>query len=236
MEARVRPVAGQRLPVAIDNGGASAREAGMNGAVRDAMRDRTVSAGAAGLRTLFAKVAGESVSDVVSGYDAYSRALSGASYRLDDVRSFVSGLSGAGPRQLGLFISAAVNKVIAESDTIELDMRGKSADYLGMNLSKGTVTVLGDAGDRVATFMSGGRLIVTGNVGRWAGSCMSGGTLIVHGNAGNALGYFVSEESKIVVLGDAGRGVGAHRHGGDIEVKGRAEAWGAIIRSDSIRH
>lgn len=90
-----------------------------------------------------------------------------------------------------------------------------SVKYVGYKMTKGSITIKGDAGMHTGSAMEGGRLEVQGNVADWAGAEMTGGILFVEGDAGNLLGagYRGSKLGMnggvICVKGDAGVEVGA---------------------------
>ncbi|MBU4502376.1 MAG: hypothetical protein KKA79_07295, partial [Nanoarchaeota archaeon] len=92
-------------------------------------------------------------------------------------------------RQLGIYLSFLVNKIIKEKDIIKLTLKHE-LKYIGTKLSRGT-------------------LIVKGNVGKYSGWCMTGGELIIEGNAKSA-GWFMRGGHYTLkgnAIGDVGAGM-----------------------------
>ncbi len=110
----------------------------------------------------------------------------------------------------GLFISAAINKVIKEDDTVVLDFSrlGTQADCVGYRLKQGKIVLQGNAGDYVGEAMSGGKIAIQGNAGYYVGYNMSGGHILVRGDTGGHIGTYMS--------------------GGSIDIEGRI---GSIAKS-----
>lgn len=94
----------------------------------------------------------------------------------------------------GLFISAAINKIIKDDDTVTLDFTslGSPVDCIGYQLKQGKMVLQGNAGDYVCELMSGGKITIEGNAGFYVGYNMSGGQIIIQGNAGDYLGTYMS--------------------------------------------
>lgn len=95
---------------------------------------------------------------------------------------------------VGLFISAAINKVIKKDEifTLESACLGYSIDCIGYGLEKGKITLHGDAGDYLGENMSGGMITILGNAGNYVGYAMSGGKITIEGNAANHIGTYMS--------------------------------------------
>lgn len=97
---------------------------------------------------------------------------------------------------------------------------------LGAAMSRGRLTVRGDAGMHLGAEMKGGEIVVHGNVGDWAGAEMRGGRIHVRGNAGNLVGgaYRGSRVGMrggvLLVDGNAGNEVGCTLRRGLIAVGG----------------
>jgi formylmethanofuran dehydrogenase subunit C len=112
---------------------------------------------------------------------------------------------------------------------------------IGQGMSRGRITIHGDAGMHLGAQMRGGEIAVHGNVGAWAGAEMHDGSLWVHGNAGSRLGGSYPGEKRgmsggiIVVEGDAGLRVGERMRRGLIAVRGDvADFAGARMIAGSI--
>jgi formylmethanofuran dehydrogenase subunit C len=101
-------------------------------------------------------------------------------------------------------------------------------DGLGVGMTRGHLTVSGDAGDRVGAGMRGGELTVSGGVGAYAGCEMAGGVIRIAGDAGARLGGAYPgaragmSGGEIVVSGGAGEEAGAGMRRGLVAVSGRA--------------
>lgn len=121
-------------------------------------------------------------------------------FGLGDVLSFAGMISGqyfsdkANYWTAGIFVSAAINKIIKsdETATLEFSSLGCAADCIGYRLDRGNIVLHGDAGDYLGEEMSGGTITVLGNAGYYAGFCMSGGKITVDGDAGGHLGTYMS--------------------------------------------
>lgn len=126
--------------------------------------------------------------------------LEGLDYALDDVMTFASMINGkdftdeANYWTSGIFVSAAVNRIIKRDETVMLDFAslGIPADCIGFRLKHGNIMVVGNAGDYLGEHMSGGSITVQGNAGFYVGYRMSGGSIAVNGDAGGHLGRYMS--------------------------------------------
>ena len=112
---------------------------------------------------------------------------------------------------------------------------------IGQGMSRGRITIHGDAGPHLGAEMCGGEILVSGDVDGWAGAQMSGGLIRVRGNAGPMLGGAYPGEKRgmcggvIIVEGDAGPRAGERMRRGLIAVQGNAgEFAGARMIAGSI--
>lgn len=139
---------------------------------------------------------------LISQY-SYKYALSkleGLEYTLHDVATFAGLISGkefteeANYWTSGIFVSAAINRILRKSDSITLDFAslGTAVDCIGYGLKRGKILVSGNAGDYLGEHMSGGEIIVEGDAGYYIGYAMSGGMIKVLGNAGGHVGRYMS--------------------------------------------
>ncbi|GAB4250121.1 MAG: formylmethanofuran dehydrogenase subunit C [Thermoleophilia bacterium] len=107
---------------------------------------------------------------------------------------------------------------------VEGDLR--HVKKIGYGMTRGTLTVRGDAGPHLGAYMSGGEITVDGSAGDWAGAHMSGGVLNIMEDAANFLGGAYPGETRgmkgglIVVRGDVGREAGLKMRRGLIAVLG----------------
>lgn len=123
-------------------------------------------------------------------------------------------------RNVGCYLSALVNKIITEEETITLTFN-KKIDYLGLCLQKGKLILRGLTGDNVGHSMKGGKTTVEGNTGNYSGCRMKGGELIIEGNTGSHLGSYMFG-GKILLEGRAKDFVGMVMYEGEIIIKGDA--------------
>jgi formylmethanofuran dehydrogenase subunit C len=98
--------------------------------------------------------------------------------------------------------------------------------WLGARMTRGRLTIHGNAGMHVGAEMKGGVLEVYGQAGDWAGAEMRGGLLHVYGNAGHLAGaaYRGSRAGMrggvLLIDGKAGNEIGATMRRGLIAVDG----------------
>jgi formylmethanofuran dehydrogenase subunit C len=110
----------------------------------------------------------------------------------------------------------------------ELEIRGDAArvKWIGRGMTRGRITVVGNAGMHLGAHMKGGAILVTGDASDWVGSEMKGGLIRVRGNAGGQVGaaYRGSlsgmKGGAILVEGSAGIEVGMRMRRGLIAIKG----------------
>ncbi|MGH7357403.1 MAG: formylmethanofuran dehydrogenase subunit C, partial [Candidatus Rokuibacteriota bacterium] len=86
--------------------------------------------------------------------------------------------------------------------------------WIGRGMTRGRLTVLGNAGMHLGAAMKGGVIEVTGNVSDWLGAEMTGGLIRVRGNAGGQVGAAYRGSARgmnrgtILIEGSAGIEVG----------------------------
>jgi formylmethanofuran dehydrogenase subunit C len=121
---------------------------------------------------------------------------------------------------------------VTPGDPLDIRFEGGSErfDNVGLGMSIGRISVVGDVGLEVGRAMRGGEIDVSGDAGRLAGSGMSGGRLEIGGSAGDLVGGPLPGEMAgmrgglIRVRGDAGDRVGDRMRRGLIVVEGHAGA------------
>src|SRR5262249_6970412 len=109
-----------------------------------------------------------------------------------------------------------------------LEIRGDAGrvKWIGRGMTRGRVTVVGDAGMHLAAYMDGGSIEVSGNASDWVGAEMTGGFIRIRGNAGGQVGaaYRGSlagmKNGTILIDGSAGMEIGMRMRRGIIAVKG----------------
>lgn len=116
------------------------------------------------------------------------------------------------------------------SDIAFVHATGK-LDYIGKGMSRGSVSVQGDAGSYLGMWMKGGTLEVSGHAGAFAACEMKNGELRIGGDAGDFLGGALPGSKKgmqgglAVVCGNAGDRAGDHMRRGAILIEGDAGAY-----------
>lgn len=112
------------------------------------------------------------------------------------------------------------------SDQLEIAGDCAKVKWLGRGMSRGRLTVRGDAGMHLGSQMSGGTIEVTGNASDWVGAEMRGGTITVGGNAGGQIGAAYRggttgmRGGTIIIGGAAGLEVGMRMKRGTIIIRG----------------
>jgi formylmethanofuran dehydrogenase subunit C len=110
----------------------------------------------------------------------------------------------------------------------DLEIRGDvgRVKWIGRGMTRGRITIHGDAGMHLGAHMKGGTIEVAGNASDWVGAEMSGGLIRVRGNAGGQVGaaYRGSlsgmKNGTILIGGSAGIEVGMRMRRGLIAVTG----------------
>ncbi len=189
-------------------------------------------------------------------FSTASTLLKGVNYTIKDIEELCPILSQSYANEttsIGIFISAAINKIIKETDTIVLDFAGIEVNYLGYCLTRGnliikgsvggytgqsmqsgSITIHGNSGDATGRSMKGGSIIVDGNAGKYTGEFMQFGSITIHGNAGDRTGYSM-EDGSIIVDGNAGKYTGEFMQSGSITIHGNAgEYTGHPMEGGSI--
>ena len=74
------------------------------------------------------------------------------------------------------------------SDALEIRGDAGNVKWIGRGMTRGTITVQGNAGMHLGAYMKGGTIEVSGNASDWVGAEMSGGLIHIRGNAGGQVG------------------------------------------------
>lgn len=112
------------------------------------------------------------------------------------------------------------------SDILEVRGDAGKIKWLGRGMTRGQLTVTGNAGMHLGAYMKGGVIEVTGDAADWVGAEMRGGLIRIRGNAGGQVGaaYRGSlsgmNEGTILIGGGAGLEVGMRMRRGIIVVGG----------------
>jgi formylmethanofuran dehydrogenase subunit C len=153
-----------------------------------------------------------------------------ASTALQDIPRIV--LQGAGETcALGDCFDIAWTQSDAPSLAIEGDVRW--LDRIGANMTEGTLTIHGHAGDYAGIKMLGGELNIQGDAGAYAACEMQGGRVTIHGNAGDfAAGALAGDMEgmtggTLTIHGDAGARLADRMRRGTVLVAGNAGDFAA---------
>lgn len=117
-----------------------------------------------------------------------------------------------------------------------LEIRGDAAKvkWIGRGMTRGRITIAGNAGMHLGAYMKGGAIEVSGNASDWLGGEMSGGHIHVHGNAGGQVGAAYRGSvtgmtgGTILIGGSAGLEVGMRMRRGLIAVGGPARDFAGL--------
>ncbi|NCN68961.1 MAG: formylmethanofuran dehydrogenase subunit C [Candidatus Altiarchaeum hamiconexum] len=108
----------------------------------------------------------------------------------------------------------------------KITINGNAGMHLGAYMEGGIIEVQGNTDDWLGAEMNGGLIKVSENTGNFAGGAyygsvkgMEGGIIVIEGNAGNEAGRFMTLGT-IVIKGNAGNFAGVHIKGGTIFVFG----------------
>jgi formylmethanofuran dehydrogenase subunit C len=118
----------------------------------------------------------------------------------------------------------------------EIEIRGDATKvkWIGRDMTRGRVRVVGNAGMHLGAYMKGGAIEVTGNAHDWVGGEMSGGMIHVRGNAGGQLGCAYRGSTSgmsggtILVDGSAGIELGMRMKRGLIAVHGSVRDFAGL--------
>jgi len=111
-------------------------------------------------------------------------------------------------------------------DEMEILGDARKVKWIGRGMTRGRITVHGNAGMHLGAYMKGGAIDVSGNASDWIGAEMSGGLIRIRGNAGGQVGaaYRGSRsgmtDGTILIEGTAGLEVGMRMKRGLIAVGG----------------
>jgi len=160
---------------------------------------------------------------------------------LTDIKNIVVWEGGRKTRLSELFDVEGPEK--APSDPAQITITFKTGSnklcFIGYRMSKGKISVKGDAGHLVGYKMRGGSIVVEGSARDYVGAKMKDGNIEVYGNVGHKLGGKLPGEKlgkgmkggTIVVHGNAGSEVGVGMERGMIMVEGGA---GNLVGSDML--
>jgi formylmethanofuran dehydrogenase subunit C len=120
------------------------------------------------------------------------------------------------------------------SDDLEIHGDARKVKWIGRGMTRGRITIVGNAGMHLGAYMKGGAIEVSGNVTDWVGAQMSGGLIRIRGNAGGQAGaaYRGSlsgmTDGTILIEGSAGLEVGMRMKRGTIAVGGLVKDFAGL--------
>ncbi|MEM5832371.1 MAG: hypothetical protein QXT38_03630, partial [Candidatus Aenigmatarchaeota archaeon] len=109
------------------------------------------------LLNAFEKIKNWKIIDYFDFYEISSDELNSINYSLKDIENLCPVIKG-NKYKIGVYISAAINKIIKDGEEVRLNFRNKRIDFIGLYLSKGKIIVEGNAGDCVGFKMNGGNI------------------------------------------------------------------------------
>ncbi|HEX7449938.1 MAG TPA: formylmethanofuran dehydrogenase subunit C [Pirellulales bacterium] len=120
------------------------------------------------------------------------------------------------------------------SDELVIHAEGQRIKSIGRGMTRGRITIHGNAGMHLGAQMSGGTIEVFGNASDWVGGEMSGGLIHVHGNAGGQVGAAYRGSlsgmrgGTIIIDGAAGMEIGMRMRRGTIVVGGPVKDFAGL--------
>jgi formylmethanofuran dehydrogenase subunit C len=140
----------------------------------------------------------------------------------NDAITALSVMLGRRRRRLGDFFAVEGEA----SDDLEIRGDASRIKWIGRGMTRGRISITGNAGMHLGAYMSGGAIDVSGNVSDWLGAEMSGGLIRIRGNAGGQAGaaYRGSRsgmtDGTILIEGSAAVEVGMRMKRGIIAIRG----------------
>jgi formylmethanofuran dehydrogenase subunit C len=118
----------------------------------------------------------------------------------------------------------------------DITIRGDAGriKWIGRGMTRGRITIEGNAGMHLGAYMKGGAIDVSGDASDWVGGEMVDGTIHIHGNAGGQVGaaYRGSlsgmKGGTILIDGSAGIELGMRMRRGVIAVKGPVKDFAGL--------
>jgi formylmethanofuran dehydrogenase subunit C len=118
----------------------------------------------------------------------------------------------------------------------EIVIRGDAGrvKWIGKGMTRGRITVDGNAGMHLGAYMKGGTIEVSGDASDWVGGEMTGGSIHIRGSAGGQVGaaYRGSQSGMkggtILVEGSAGIELGMRMRRGVIAVRGQVKDFAGL--------
>ena len=118
----------------------------------------------------------------------------------------------------------------------EIEIRGDATKvkWIGRDMTRGRIRIVGNAGMHLGAYMKGGVIDVTGNANDWVGGEMAGGMIHIRGSAGGQLGSAYRGSASgmsggtILVEGSAGIELGMRMKRGLVAVRGQVRDFAGL--------
>jgi len=149
------------------------------------------------------------------------------------VPDVLASLKNSEVRALPLFLGKRQRRVddffeVDGDGSKDMEIRGDAGrvKWIGKEMTRGRISIIGNAGMHLGAYMKGGAIEVTGDASDWVGGEMRGGLIRVRGNAGGQIGAAYRGSlagmngGTILVEGSAGTEVGMRMKRGIIAVRG----------------
>jgi len=113
----------------------------------------------------------------------------------------------------------------AAGDQLEINGEAAKVKWIGRGMTRGRITIHGDAGMHLGAYMKGGTIEVFGNASDWVGAEMTDGLIRITGDAGGQVGAAYRGSSAgmkggtILIAGSAGLEVGMRMRRGIIVIE-----------------
>jgi len=122
----------------------------------------------------------------------------------------------------------------ADSDQLDIHGDASKIKWIGRAMTRGRITIQGNAGMHLGAYMKGGTIEVSGNASDWVGAEMTNGLIRIGGNAGGQVGaaYRGSlagmKGGTILIGGSAGLEVGMRMKRGIIAIAGSVRDFAGL--------
>jgi formylmethanofuran dehydrogenase subunit C len=122
----------------------------------------------------------------------------------------------------------------AAGDELEIRGDGRKIKWMGRGMTRGRLTIVGNAGMHLGAYMKGGAIEVSGDVTDWLGAEMSGGSIRIRGSSGGQVGAAYRGSlsgmtgGTILIEGSAGLEVGMRMRRGIIAVGGQVRDFAGL--------
>jgi formylmethanofuran dehydrogenase subunit C len=122
----------------------------------------------------------------------------------------------------------------AGSEELEVHGDAGRVKWIGRWMTRGRISIVGNAGMHLGAYMKGGTIEVSGNASDWVGAEMKGGLIRIRGNAGGQIGaanrgsLSGMNGGTILIDGSAGIEIGMRMRRGIIAVRGTVRDFAGL--------